>query len=67
MDPVFRSSLKGTEGIRALDKELFKAQSHVHDPVGPLAHFLSRADKEDSFIDKAKSIIKDSLKLIGNV
>ena len=32
LDPVFMSSLKGTEGIKAPDKELFKAQSLVHDP-----------------------------------
>ena len=66
LDPVFRSSLKGTEGVKALDKELSKAQSLVHDPVGPLAHFLARADEEDFSVDEAKSIIRDSLKLIGN-
>ena len=67
LDPVFRSSLKGTEGVRVLDKELFKAQSLIHDPVGPLTHFLARADEEDFSIDKAKAIVRDSLKLIGNV
>ena len=66
LDPVFRSSLNGTEGVKALDKELSKAHSLVHDSVGPLAHFLTRADEEDFSVDKVKSIVRDSLKLIGN-
>ena len=66
LDPVFKSSLKGTEGVKTLDKELFKAQSVVHDSVGPLARLLARADKEDFSVDKAKAIVRDTLKLLGN-
>ena len=62
LEPVFKSSLKGTKEVKALDKELSKARSLVHD----LVHFLARADEEDFSVNKAKSIISDSLKLIGN-
>ena len=63
---MFRSSLKGTQGVKALDKELSKAQSHIHDKVGPLAHFLARADEDDFSVNEAKSIFRDSVKLIDN-
>jgi len=66
LDPVFKTSLAKSADVKAVDKELARAQALVLDSVGPLTHLISKVGNEGYTVEEAEETARDALRLVAN-
>ena len=66
LDSVFKTSLAKSAEVKAVDKELARAQALVLDSVGPLTQLLTKIGDENYSIEDAERTVQDAIQLVGN-
>ena len=66
LDSVFKTSLAKSAEVKAVDKELARAQALVLDSIRPLTLLLTKIGEENYSIEDAERTVQDAIQLVGN-